>query len=201
MRELIVYVGALALAGCATKAHPPAQPLAQISMQPLGQILDRHVQITHDASLNLPSPPGYPEARTLTQLVRAQYGARRAVFEAGLTLSPDRVDLVITAPSGPRLARISWDKDAITETRAKGPFLAAPGANMLGDIFLCFWPLEAVAAALDPGLEIVDGPDGQRSISQNGKPIIEISRAPDTPRITHLHNLAFDYQLMIETYP
>lgn len=201
MRDLIVFAGVFALAGCASKALPPQQPLAQIAVQPLGQILDPHVHITRDASLNLPFPPGYPEARMLNQLVRARYGARRGVFEAGLTLSPDRVELVITAPSGPRLASMSWDKDAITETRAKGPFRDAPGANMLGDIFLCFWPREAVAAALDSGLDIIDGPGGLRLISQNGNPIIEISRAPETPQITRLHNLALDYQLIIETYP
>ncbi len=201
MRELIAYAGALALAGCATKVAPALQPLAPISVQPLGQILDRHVQITRDAGLNLPARPGYPEARTLSQLVRAQYGTRRGVFEAGLTLSPDRVDLVITLPSGPRLASMSWDQDAITETRAKGPFQAAPGANMLGDIFLCFWPREAVAAALDRSLEVVDQADGRRLISQDGNLVIEISRAPETPHITRLRNLALDYQLIIETSP
>lgn len=201
MRELIACAGVLALAGCAAKVVPPQQALASIAVQPLGQILDPRVQITRDASLNLPARPGYPEPRTLSQLVRAQYGARRGVFEAGLTLSPERVDLVITLPSGPRLASISWDEQSITETRAKGPFRAAPGANMLGDIFLCFWPLEAVAAALDPSLGVVDGPEGQRLISQNGNLIIEITRAPETPHITRLRNLALDYQLLIETAP
>ncbi len=189
-----VFAALTALAGCAIPPHtvPIAAP---------PQMLSAAVQIAPGASLNLPLPPGYPQARSLHQVVRAQYGARRGAFEAVLSLAPERVDIVLIAPSGPRLASIAWDKLGITRTGTQAGLGAAPAENVLADIFLCLWPREAVAAALPAGLEVMDAADGARTITQASASIIEISIDPAQPNIMVLRNLAFDYQLRIETTP
>lgn len=178
----------MAMVGCAARPHA-GMP------EPLGT----SVQIAPGASLELPLPPGYPQARTLHQLIRAQYGARRGVFEAVVSLAPRRVDVLLIAPGGPRLASLAWDEKAITRERAGMFASAAPPENILGDLFLCFWPRASVQSSLPAGLEVVDGANGARTITRGGEPIIEISTDPSDAQVLHLRNLAFGYQLRIET--
>lgn len=183
----------VALTGCAGQPHATREPVRTV--------VSTVVQLAPEASLTLPLPPGYPQARTLQHFVRAQYGARGGSFEAVLSLSPERVEVVLVAPSGPRLASFVWDARAITQESAGALLSGAPAQNILGDIFLCFWPIEAVRTALPDGLEVREGPDGARTITQQGRPIIEISVEGIDARRVHLRNLAFSYQLHIETSP
>lgn len=193
MRGLI-FLGVVAgLAGCAGKPRVLPQPeIAHVASS---------VQIAPGASLRLPLPPGYPQARSLQQFVRAQHGARRGSFEAALSLSPERVEIVIIAPSGPRLASLAWDEHGITHESADAPPGGAPIENIVGDIFLCFWPIEAVRAALPEGMIIQEGAAGARTISQLGVPVVEIKADGEDAGRLHLRNYAFDYQLLIETRP
>lgn len=151
--------------------------------------------IADGLALTLPLPPGYPETRTLAQTARARYGLLQAAFESVVSLSPDQVDIVVTAAIGPRLATIHWDKDGVREERTLLAPEGVPVENLLADLFVSSWPPEAVAAALPAGVELILDAEGGRALVSNGVVIMEIRRESET-RVA-IKNLAFGYEINI----
>jgi hypothetical protein len=153
---------------------------------------DRGGHIAH-----LASPPGYPETRTLRQIVRARHGENDGAFEAVLALSPVRVEIVVIAPNGPRLATITWDETGVSEDRSALAPGAVPVESLLGDVFVSLWPRDMVAAALPVDVSVIDEADGGRTISRGGVALVEIRPNPADPTRRTLRNLGFGYELTI----
>lgn len=189
MRELMFVIVLCGLAGCTTVTSIDG---GLVSDAPL------HVaRISETTQIILPRPPGYPQKRSLAQTIRVQYAEKRATFEAVLALSPDVVEIVVTAPSGPRLASITWNRMGIKEDRTLLAPEGIPVENILADVFIVLWPRQALVAALPPDADVRDGADGTRTVSRGGTPIVEIKPdAHDRTRRT-LRNLAFHYELTI----
>lgn len=189
MRELTVLIVACGLAGCTSL--PSFDP---------GLVGDNslHVaRISETTRITLPRPPGYPQTRSLLQMIRVQYADKRAAFEAALSLSPDVVEIVVAAPSGPRLATISWTGTGIKEDRTLLAPEGIPVENILADVFILLWPRPALVQALPPDAEVRDEADGARIVSRAGTPIVEIKPDPHDRTRRTLRNLAFDYELTI----
>ena len=151
--------------------------------------------IADGLELTLPVPPGFPETRTIAQTARARYGVLQAAFESVVSLSPEQVDIVVTAAAGPRLATIHWDKDGVREERTLLAPQGVPVENILSDLFVSLWPPEAVRAALPEGVELIIAEDGARTLSANGAAIMEVRRESET-RVT-VRNLALGYEIAI----
>jgi hypothetical protein len=177
MRALIVSIATL-LSGCPGVTPGPA-PTAHISRTVI---------------LSLPVPPRYPETTTILHAVHGRYGDRDVAIEAALALSPERVNIVITAAGGPRLATIRWDRKGLHHDRTLWAPVGIPVENIVADIFLATWPVEQVAKALPSGCELL-APDATRKITCEGKAIVEI--APSPSGATIVRNLAFGYELTI----
>ncbi|HVZ99883.1 MAG TPA: DUF3261 domain-containing protein [Caulobacterales bacterium] len=182
MRRLILATAALASA-CATK--PATAPVTTAHIAP-------------DVALTLPTPPGYPQARTLHQIVRGRFAERSGVVEALLSLSPERVDIVLTAVSGPRLATLTWDERGVREDRTLLGGDQIPAQNILSDIFVSLWPEAAVRASLpaDAALE-ADGPS--RAITHGGAVVLEMAPDPEHADRLIVRNHALGYELTIIT--
>lgn len=155
--------------------------------------------IAEDVALVLPSPPGYPETRTMTQVVRARYGAQGAVFESVLSLSPDEVTIIITVLGGPRVATLTWNEDGVREDRTLLAPAGVPVENILADLFLVVWPDEAVAEALPEGVVLVRGENGVRLLQKDGETIVEVTADAADPSRAVVRNLAFGYEVAITT--
>jgi hypothetical protein len=159
----------------------------------------REAQIAPGTIMHLPAPPGYPGTKSMMQTVRAHYGERQAAFEALLSLSPEKVDIVVTAPSGPRLASITWSKKGV---HRKIMEIAPPGipvGNIVADIFVSLWPREAVAAALPAGVEVRDEPSGRRTVMRGETLIIEVVPDPADPTQRTLRNIPLGYDLRVSS--
>jgi len=118
--------------------------------------------------LTLPLPPGFPDEREMAQSVVADYGPRKIAFDALVSLSPDRVIVIVTAPAGPRIARIDWTKDGVA-VQTEGP--PPPGfraENVLADLVLANWPKAAVESAINNRLLVWDFADGRRKLVREG---------------------------------
>lgn len=151
--------------------------------------------------LRLPTPPGYPEARTLSQIIRFDYGSRSGVIEATLALTPERADIVLTAPAGPRLATIAWTRNGVDVDRTVLAPLDLPVENILADVFVLLWPREAVAQALPAACAVGDADDGGRTLACGGAPLVRIEPDPRDPGGRILRNRALGYVLSISSTP
>jgi Protein of unknown function (DUF3261) len=179
VRALIASVAALA-AGCAST--PDAAPRARLA---------EHLALT------LPLPPGYPEARTIAQSLSAHYGALDGAFESVLVLSPEQVEIIVTAAGGPRLATITWNAEGVHEEETPLVPNGVPVENLLADIFVTQWPAEAVAAALPDGATLALEADGARVVRQGEATIIEVRPDPADASRVFVRNHAFGYELTI----
>jgi hypothetical protein len=155
--------------------------------------------IARGTVLVLPMPPAFPEPRQFDHIVSARFGRHEMLFESLADMGPDRVAVTITAPNGPRLATIDWSKGGIKGDRAA----TIPGRlrdeNLLADMMLVFWPAKAIEAAMRPAGSVIDHPDGSRSISVNGRMIVEIKHvvAADGVDRRTLTNKDFHYTLTL----
>lgn len=183
--KLSLLAGALCLGACATPFGGDDGPEPIIA------------NIADNRELSLPMPPGYPETRNLTQIIRANYGHMRGAFEASIALAPERVDIVITAPAGPRLATIAWTETGVDVDRTLLAPVGLPVENILGDIFLMNWPIEAVQAVAPAGCVAADTEGGGRTLSCDAAPIVEIGPDPEHPGRKILRNLDLGYELTI----
>lgn len=185
MRSFLMGAACLFAAGCSLL--PAAEKPAVAAVTPIGR----------DIMLSLPTPPGYPESASLFQTATGRKDDRKVAFQAALELSPQRVDVVILAPAGPRVLSISWTGAGVVEDRS----LIAPdgltGLNILGDIFVSLWPLAAVRDALPAGVTVEEA-GGVRRIATDGRIVLEVSTGPDGKQQT-LHNHDFGYQMTIQT--
>jgi predicted exporter len=176
---LLVFVFA---SGCATPevARPPAVPIGK------------------NLSFKLPSPPGYPQEITLLQTVRATYGNQRVAFQTVASLAADKVHVVITLPTGPRLMTIDWSALGVTTDRSN---LAPPdlrGENVLADLVIALWDLKAVRAALPDDATAVQV-DTIRTISRDGREVVTVLYSGDVLRTGRMviTNHDFGYELVI----
>lgn len=195
MRLLSAALAATLASGCASL--------------PTGALLHRHeaiaassgvqARIAADAVLTLPAPPNYPGVRTIVQSGRAHYGDRDGAFDAVLSLSPERVEIVLAMAAGPRLATIDWDAHGVREERAVFAPDNVPVANILADIFVSTWPADAVAEALPEGLKLRVSEDGGRVISRGAETIVDITPDPAQPGRIVVRNAALGYQVTLIT--
>lgn len=156
--------------------------------------------IAEGVALTLPSPPGYPETRTIGHIVRAQYGERSAAFEAIVGLSPEEVTIVITIFGGPRVATLVWNEAGVREDRTLLAPAGVPVENILSDIFLVVWPNEVIVQSLPEDVELVVDESGLvRRLQLNGETLVEIATDRADPSRTLVRNLAFKYEVEITT--
>jgi hypothetical protein len=154
-------------------------------------------EIADDLTLVLPTPPGYPEERTIIQTGRAQFGERRAAFEAVLALGAERTEIVLMMPAGPRLSTIVWDATGVHEDRA--PFVpdSLPVENILADIFVTVWPEASVAGTLPEGVTMEVAADGGRTIRRGDEVILTVGPDATDPSRFVVRNEAIGYEVVM----
>lgn len=179
LTTLLVFAFA---SGCATPE------VAQTSAIPIGR----------DLFFKLPSPPGYPREITLLQTVRAAYGNQRIAFQTVASLATDRVHVVLTLPTGPRLMTIDWSALGVATDRSN---LAPPdlmGENVLADLVIALWDLKSVRAALPNDATAVQV-GTVRTISHGGREVVTVIYSGDVLRTGRMviTNHDFGYELVM----
>lgn len=158
------------------------------------------VPIGRDVFLALPMPPGYAGDITLLQTVQGAYGTERRTFQSWVSLAADEVRVIMTVPSGPRIMTIHWSAHNVTTERTALAPAELAGENVLADIMITLWAVDAVGAALSGDATIAED-DGVRTIRSAGRDVIT-ARNSDGPlehRRTVLTNHDFGYQLEISS--
>jgi len=150
--------------------------------------------------LTLPLPPGYPEEKEMTQSIVAAYGPRKVAFDALVSLGPEKVTVIVTAPAGPRVAQIDWTRDGVATRTDGAPPPGFRAENVLADMVMTHWPKAALETALGGRLQVWDYPDGRRKLVRGGELVIDITppvRYADGSTRRTLTNYDFSYSLTI----
>ena len=137
-------------------------------------------------------------------MVTAHHDGDTVVFEAHLSVTPERALLVGVDATGQRLMTVTWRGGDITVERS--PFLpqaVRPGA-MLADLVVLYWPADVVRQALKSSGASLAVDAGSRIVSQRGKPVLQATYRgsaldPWSDAGLHYRNLAWGYDIDVET--
>lgn len=174
----------IVVAGCQTMEEAPRRP----------------TRIGNGVFLSLPPTPGYPRRETLIQTIVGEYQGERRLFQSVVSLSPERVRLVITAPSGPRVLTVAWSADGIAVERSALAPRELNADSILADLMLVYWDLASVNAALAGSASAFES-DGTRTVVQGERAVVTVDRRNATAEREQivLTNRDLGYALRIQT--
>ncbi|MFC7290851.1 DUF3261 domain-containing protein [Hirschia litorea] len=148
------------------------------STQSLKQETGVHSQVAKanigkGVELTLPKIPGFPDKLEAVQTLIARHDGRTQALQAVVSAQSDHVNVVMMLANGPRVMEVDWTQIDLIETRSSFAPDALSGLNILADMFLVFWPANAVENALSEGTYISQT-DGKRLIYNDTRQLVEI---------------------------
>lgn len=167
------------------------------------QLRETAVILAPNLRLDLPEPGAMRRSLEAVQMVTAHHDGQTIVFEAHLSVSPERVLLVGVDATGQRLMTVTWRGSQIeVVTSAYLPKEVRPGA-MLADLVALYWPEDVVRHALASAGASLSVDATRRVVSLHGKTILEAtyqggSAAPWSGGL-HYRNLSWGYDIDVET--
>jgi Protein of unknown function (DUF3261) len=176
LRRLVVLgLFALVLCGCATPAAQPARLGLKLAPSALGTSI------------------------SLQQHLRVEREGRVDELDAALEVDPQRIDLVGLA-LGQRVLALHYDGQTLKSWRHPMLPLQLRDEDVLEDVQLTFWPVEAIQQALPVGWHIEEN-GLRRTLSLDDKPVMIIvySGEPHWSGKIELSNLRYHYRLTIES--
>ncbi|WP_443094099.1 DUF3261 domain-containing protein [Pseudoduganella albidiflava] len=165
---------AAALAGCASSPPVPARLGLKLHPAALGQSI------------------------SVQQHLKVERAGRIDDMDVALQVEPDAIDMVGLA-FGQRVLTVHYDGKEVKEWRHVMLPRQVRADDVLEDMQLTLWPVEAVARALPPGWRIAE--DGlRRTLYLNDEPIMRIaySGSPRWSGTVVLDNLRYKYRLTIQ---
>src|SRR5260370_39054164 len=109
-----------------------------------------------------------------TQLITAHYGDRVQVFQAYVSVSPEKITLIALDPFGNRALTVTATDDAIhTEAAPIVPTVLHP-ENILADLTIVYWPASAVRHRLVGTLASLYDDQRERKISVDDREVVHV---------------------------
>jgi hypothetical protein len=175
-KRLKTAIAALLLSACATSALPPAARLG----------------------LKL-APSALGESISVQQHLRVERNGRDDELDVALEVEPQKLELVGLA-LGQRVLSLSYDGKELKSWRHAMLPSQVKAEDVLEDMQLTLWPVEAVRAALPAGWQ-VEEQGLRRTLSLDGETIMVInySGMPRWSGKLVLDNLRYKYRLTIES--
>jgi len=138
-----------------------------------------------------------------TQLITAHYGDRVQVFQAYVSVSPEKITLIALDPFGNRALTVTATDDGIhTEAAPIVPSVLHP-ENILADLAIVYWPASAVRHRLAGTSASLYDDQRERKISVDDREVVHViyeSPHEDSwAKRAHLHNIAYGYELDLQS--
>jgi hypothetical protein len=166
------------LAGCASA---PQQPLARLGLKLAPAALGTSVSVQ--------------------QHLKVERNGRTDDMDVALQVEPDAVDVVGLA-FGQRVLTLHYDGKQLTSWRHVMLPSQVRAEDVLEDIQLTLWPVDAVAAALPPRWRVAEQ-DRTRTLYLDNEPVMQIvySGEPRWSGTVQLENWRYHYKLTIQFAP
>ena len=138
-----------------------------------------------------------------TQLITAHFSDRVQVFQAYVTVSPEKITLIAVDPFGNRALTVTATDDAIHTEAASIVPTVLHAENILADLTIIYWPASAVRRRLEGASASLYDDPSERKINVDGREVVQVTY--ETPhehswaRRAHLHNIAYGYELDLES--
>jgi len=192
----------------------PLRWLLLVSMMSFAACAARYTvspgSITIGPGLNFAIPTGRELGYSLeaTQLITAHFRDQVQVFQAYISVSPEKITVIALDPFGGRAMTINATDDGIrSEVAPMVPAVLRP-ANILADIAIVYWPTPAVRRGLigtSASLNEYPGHDDSRErvISVDGREVVHVTY--DAPhenswtKFARLRNIAYGYELDLQS--
>jgi len=173
LERAIPFAGALLLAACTAKAPPPARLGLRLAPAALGETISvqQHLTVERDGKTN--------------------------DLDAALEVDGKNINLVGLA-LGMRVLSLDYDGREITEWRHPMLPSQVKAADVLEDLQLTLWPVEAIAKALPEGWKIEE--QGlRRTLRRDGEVVatIDYSGMPRWQGKAVLDNVRYKYRLTV----
>lgn len=152
------------------------------------------------ARLNLKlAPAALGEAISLQQHLTVERNGKIDELDAAIEIDDKRVDLVGLA-FGQRVLTLHYDGQTLTTWRHLMLPKQVRADDVLEDMQLALWPVEAVAAALPAGWRVEEaGLERRLFLEQELVATIAYSAKPRWNGIIKMNNLRYNYRLTIES--
>jgi hypothetical protein len=174
---LLAAAFAATLAGCASAPSQPARLGLKLAPAALGQSI------------------------SVQQHLKVERAGRIDDMDVALQVEPEAIDMVGLA-FGQRVLSVHYDGKEVKEWRHAMLPRQVRAEDVLEDMQLTLWPVQAVAQALPPGWRIAE--EGlQRTLYLKDEPIMRIaySGKPRWSGTVVLENLRYKYRLTIQFAP
>ena len=138
-----------------------------------------------------------------TQLITAHYGDRVQVFQAYVSVSPEKITLIALDPFGNRALTVTATDDAIHTEAAPIVPTVLHAENILADLAIVYWPASAIRRRLEgTSASLYDDPS-ERKINVDGREVVQVRyESPHEhswAKRAHLHNIAYGYELDLQS--
>lgn len=134
-----------------------------------------------------------------TQLITAHFRDQVQVFEAYVSVSPEKITMIALDPFGGRALTVTATDDAIhTEAAPIVPAALRPG-NILADLAIVYWPAPALRRGLAGTSASLYDDQSERTISVDGREVVHViyegPHENSWTKVAHLRNIAYGYEL------
>jgi hypothetical protein len=145
------------------------------------------------------APAALGQSLALQQHLHVERGARSDDLDAALEIDADALTLVGMA-FGQKVLSLHYDGSSLQSWRHPRLPEQVRSEDVLEDIQLTYWPLEAIRPALPAGWEIVDEAQ-RRTLSRDGAVmmVIEYGNPARWPGEVRISNLRYGYRLTIQS--
>lgn len=156
-----------------------------------------------DLRFAIPSPRELGRSIDATQLVTAHFRGQTQVFEAHLSVAPERLTFVGLDPLGRRALTVTADDTGITVDAAPWLPSGLRPENILADVAIVYWPEEAVRRGLSRTSATLRADRHERTITVDGRDVVQVeyeARQGDAwAGAARYRNVAFGYELDLQS--
>jgi hypothetical protein len=138
-----------------------------------------------------------------TQLITAHFRDQVKVFQAYISVTPEKTTVIALDPFGGRALTVTATDDAIHTEAAPIVPAALRSENILADIAIVYWPAAAVRRGLAGTSATLYDDDRERVISDHGREVVRVAyggpHEQTWTKVAHLRNIAFGYELDLQS--